>query len=119
MLLSVPAYQWAWSDHDARAGHFRRYTRPRLVSLVESAGLTVERSRHAFSAVFLFFVAERALRRIKGRTRDTAEQGLAPVSPWVDRMLMGLSRLDQRLLRGRNLPFGSSVFLAALTPASR
>lgn len=119
MLLSVPAYQWAWSDHDERAGHFRRYTRPRLVSLVESAGLTVERSTYAFSAVFPFFVAERAVRRLKRRSGDSAEQGLAPVSPRVDRMLMGLSRLDQRLLRGRNLPFGSSVFLAALKHTSR
>ena len=119
MLLSVPAYQWAWSDHDARAGHFRRYTKPRLVSLVESAGLTVERSTYAFSSVFPFFVAERAVRRLRRRTGDTREQGLAPVSPAVDRMLMGLSRLDHRLLRGRNLPFGSSVFLAALKPMSR
>ena len=116
MLLSVPAYQWAWSDHDVRAGHFRRYTRPRLVSLVEGAGLTVERATYAFTAVFPFFFAERAgrrLRRLAGRTSGT---GLSPVSPGVDRMLMGLSRLDHRLLGRRNLPFGSSVFLAAVKP---
>ena len=40
MLLSVPAYQWAWSDHDVRAGHHRRYTRPRLVRLVGGRGCT-------------------------------------------------------------------------------
>ena len=45
LLLSVPAYQWAWSDHDVRAGHHRRYTRPRLVAAVErrrAAGGTVD-----------------------------------------------------------------------------
>ena len=36
LLLSVPAYEWAWSDHDVRAGHHRRYTRPRLVRVVEA-----------------------------------------------------------------------------------
>jgi len=114
MLLSVPAYQWAWSDHDVRAGHYRRYTKPRLVNLVNGAGLTVERSTYAFSAVFPFFAAERAVRRLRQRVGRDPESGLAQVSPRVDRMLMWLSQLDQRLLRGRDLPFGSSVFVAAL-----
>lgn len=116
LLLSVPAYQWAWSDHDVRAGHFRRYTKSRLVNLVEGAGLTVERATYAFSAVFPFFVAERAARRLRQRVGRTPEPGLAQVSPRVDRMLMGLSGLDHRLLRARDLPFGSSIFLAALKP---
>jgi SAM-dependent methyltransferase len=116
MLLSVPAYQWAWSDHDVRAGHHRRYTRSRLVRLVEGAGLTVDRSTYAFSAVFPFFVAERANRRLKQRVGREPQQGLAPVSARVDRILMRLSGLDRRLLRGRDLPFGSSIFLAALKP---
>ena len=59
MLLSVPAYHWAWSDHDVRAGHHRRYTRPRLVRPGRGAGLTVERPTYAFGSVFPFFLAER------------------------------------------------------------
>ncbi len=116
MLLSVPAYQWAWSDHDVRAGHHRRYTRPRLVRLVESSGLDVERSTYAFGAVFPFFVAERLVRRLRQR-RGRTPQGLTPVSGPVDSMLVRLSELDRRLLRRRDLPFGSSVFLAATKPA--
>ena len=37
LLLSVPAYQWAWSDHDVQAGHHRRYTRAELVGCLENA----------------------------------------------------------------------------------
>ncbi len=116
MLLSVPAYQWAWSDHDVRAGHHRRYTRPRLVAAVERAGLHVDRATYAFSAVFPFFVAERLVRRVRQRAGQ-APQGLTPVAGPVDSMLVRLSELDQRVLRHRDLPFGSSVFLAATKPA--
>ena len=28
LLMSVPAYQWAWSEFDEENGHHRRYTRP-------------------------------------------------------------------------------------------
>jgi SAM-dependent methyltransferase len=116
MLLSVPAYQWAWSDHVVRAGHHRRYTRRRLKRLVEGAGLSVARSTHAFGAVFPLFVAERARRRLRGRTVDEPGSRLPRVSPGADRILMLLSGLDHRVLRKGNLPFGSSIFLAAVKP---
>lgn len=116
VLLSVPAYQWAWSDHDVRAGHYRRYTKSELVGVVESAGLIVERATYAFTAVFPFFLAERGTRRLTHRIGRTSEPGLAQVSPRVARILMMLSRLDAGVLRRRNLPFGSSIFVAALKP---
>jgi SAM-dependent methyltransferase len=116
LLLSVPAYQWAWSDHDVRAGHHRRYTRPQLVELVESSGVRVERATYAFAGVFPMFAAERAVRRVKARLGKAPEPGLTPVSSAQDRVLRGLSRREARVLPRRDLPFGSSIFLAAVKP---
>jgi hypothetical protein len=39
------------------------------------------------------------------------------VSPRIEQLLLRLTRVDERLLRGRDLPFGSSVFVAATKPA--
>jgi SAM-dependent methyltransferase len=114
MLLSVPAYQWAWSDHDVRAGHHRRYTRPRLVRLVEGAGMHVDRATYAFCAVFPFFAAERLVRRL--RRSGSRPQGLPEVSGGLDKLLMRLSNAETRVLGRRDLPVGSSVFLAATKP---
>ncbi|NUR06185.1 MAG: class I SAM-dependent methyltransferase [Nocardioidaceae bacterium] len=116
LLLSVPAYQWAWSHHDVRAGHYRRYTRPRLVALVEDAGLHVERATYAFGGVFPFFVAERTVRRVGQRLGRKPPEGLAPVSPRLEKVFLGLSRAERRALTSRNVPFGSSIFLAATKP---
>lgn len=118
MLLSVPAYQWAWSKHDVRAGHHRRYTKRRLDRVAEDAGLAVVRSTYAFGAVFPLFLAERARQGLSGGA-NRSDSRLPPVSPRADRILMGLSGLDKRLLRKTNLPFGSSVFLAAVKPESQ
>jgi SAM-dependent methyltransferase len=115
LLMSVPAYEWAWTDHDVRAGHHRRYTRPRLVSAVERGGLDVLRATYGFSGVFPFFVAERALRRVR-QSSGAAPQGLTPVPAPLERLLLGLAGVDARLLADRDLPFGSSVFLAAVKP---
>jgi SAM-dependent methyltransferase len=115
LLLSVPAYRWAWSDFDEENGHHRRYTRRRLVRAVEGAGLHVERTTYAFTSVFPFFAAERLLRRLRGRGTGSPADivSLPEVSPPIERMLLGLTRLDRALLGSRDLPFGSSVLLAA------
>jgi SAM-dependent methyltransferase len=118
LLLSVPAYAWAWSDHDVRAGHYRRYTRPQLVGLVAAAGLRVERSTYAFGAVFPLFVAERMARRLRQHVGRPAPPGLTPVPGRADRVLTALTGLDRRALRHRDLPFGSSVLLAATKAAA-
>jgi SAM-dependent methyltransferase len=116
LLLSVPAYGWAWSDHDVQAGHHRRYTRPQLVALVREAGLEVHRATYAFGATLPLFVGERAARRIRAR-RGSAPDRLTRVSPAAERLLLALTEVDRRVLAHRDLPCGSSVFLAASRPA--
>ncbi|MGH3362755.1 MAG: methyltransferase domain-containing protein [Nocardioides sp.] len=111
LLLSVPAYQWAWSDHDVRAGHYRRYTRPRLLTAVRAAGFEVDRCTYGFAGVFPMFAAERGVRRL--RRTSPSDGSLPQVSALQDRVLMGLSSVEARVLTRRDLPFGSSVFLAA------
>ena len=114
-LMSVPAYAWAWSDFDVANGHHRRYTRGRAVDAVERAGFTVERATYGFASVFPLFVAERASRKLTRRRHagpaDIVE--VPAVSRPVNDALLRMSRLDRVVLSRADLPFGSSVFLAA------
>jgi SAM-dependent methyltransferase len=118
LLMSVPAYQWAWSDHDVRAGHYRRYTKRRLLAAVRQTDLTVLRVTYAFGAVFPFFAAERVVRRLRRGPGPEASR-LPQVSPAMDRLFMALTRAEQRLLRTRDMPFGSSVLVAAVKDGRR
>lgn len=119
LLLSVPAYQWAWSDFDDENGHHRRYTKARAVAAVEAGGLEVLRVSYAFASTFPLFAAERLARRARSALRSDDPVHPADVvslpstPPALDRILTGLGSLDNRLLRRRDLPFGSSVVLAA------
>ncbi|MFC7489325.1 MULTISPECIES: class I SAM-dependent methyltransferase [unclassified Knoellia] len=114
-LMAVPAYQWAWTDFDVANGHFRRYTRGRATTAVEKAGFRVERATYAFTSVFPGFVAERIVRRLRDRKHtgpaDVVEVPAVPRA--LHHVLMGLTKLDHAVLRRADLPFGSSVFVAA------
>ncbi|MGB3258205.1 MAG: class I SAM-dependent methyltransferase [Ornithinimicrobium sp.] len=116
LLLSVPAYQWAWSDHDVRAGHYRRYTKTLLVGAVEQAGYAVRRATYGFAGVFPMFVADRARRRLRPTVGTQVD--LPRISAPLQRLLLGLSAAESRVMVRRDLPFGSSVFLAADKPTS-
>ena len=117
MFLAVPAYQWAWTHFDTDAGHYRRYTRKRLAAAVAAAGIEVERTTYVFAGTLPMFAAERMVRKLRraGAEPDTT---LPTVAPVLERVLMGLCRWDIRVLRRRNLPFGSSVVLIGTKPVS-
>jgi hypothetical protein len=68
--------------------------------------------------VFPFFAAQRLSSRALGglRKETTAPEdvvSLPQVPSWMSRLFLSLSRVDARLLRRRDLPFGSSVLVAA------
>ena len=90
---------------------------PRLVAAVEGAGMQVERATYAFGGVFPLFAAERLRRRL--RPPAAGRPGSRRSRRALDRVLMGLCRAEARVLRRRDLPFGSSVFLVADKPGRR
>ena len=123
--MSVPAYQWAWTDFDVANGHFRRYTRARALHAVRAAGLEPVRATYAFAAVFPAFAAQRLAARAQETRRETRATSAADIvnlprtAPLVERTLTRLCRADEWWLGRGDLPLGSSVFLAAVAPAAR
>jgi len=118
----VPAYQWAWTRFDEDNHHHRRYTRPRAVAAVRAQGLEVLRASYIFTGTFPFFAADRLRTRWRERGAPandrpaSAVPELPRVGPAVERLLLGATRVDRALLRRGDLPFGSSVVVAARKP---
>ena len=88
------------------------------MAAVERAGFRVDRATYGFATVFPLFVAERAARRLTRRRVHGAVDivELPEVPGPLNAALRGLCTLDRAVLRRRDLPFGSSVFLAATRP---
>jgi SAM-dependent methyltransferase len=117
MFLTVPAYQWAWSDFDRDQGHHRRYTRKRLLAALAQQDLVVERATYLFAGTLPLFAAERISRRWRKLEGDETTKP-PTVSTLQERLLMGLCDIDELLLRRRDLPFGSSVMAVATKRAA-
>jgi SAM-dependent methyltransferase len=53
LVLTVPARAELWSNYDEHYGHFRRYDRAGLSSVLQQGGFTVQQSRYFFQELYL------------------------------------------------------------------
>jgi glycosyltransferase involved in cell wall biosynthesis len=112
VVVAVPAYEWAWSDHDVRLGHRRRYTRARLQRAAQEAGLDVQRCTHFHSwlAPVAWLVRKTPLGRLLGSgSAEEASFGNA----WINAALQRVTDLERTYLAARDLPVGLSILLVA------
>ena len=118
-VMSVPAYTWAWSDFDVANGHHRRYTRARAVGrgrarrVQRAAGHL--RVRHGLPDVRRRAAGPQGVAApLDGRGRHRRAPPAAQAAQ--QRAARPVARRPRRCCAGRDLPFGSSVFLAATRP---
>jgi SAM-dependent methyltransferase len=117
VLVSVPAFQFLWSEHDEVLQHVRRYRAGALRRVLEAARFTIERLTYTNVAAFPpALVVRGVLQRLGlwagGRT-DFREHGAL-----VNGTLVGAYRLEaEALARGLRIPVGLSVAAVARVAA--
>jgi SAM-dependent methyltransferase len=124
LYLTVPAYSLLWSDEDAQAGHYRRYTLGQLTRSLAECQFDVLFATYFFSFLPLPIFFQRALPsrlglRRKGSQRLGAKDHHLPRG-WVGRCLGRVMDWERRRLScGRPLPFGGSCLAVARALAGR
>jgi SAM-dependent methyltransferase len=114
LLITVPAYQALWSDHDVRNEHYRRYRRKGLRAVAGRAGWQLVRDTHFNS---LLLPAAAAMRVAGRRRRDDHGSDLALTPPRLNALLELPLRFEAALLaRGITLAAGLSVAALFVRP---
>lgn len=118
VLVTVPAFQFLWSQHDIANQHRRRYTKPELEALLRRTGFAVEQASYFNSYLFPITVAARWTARLFG---IGAAAGLrVPPAP-LNRLLRRVFLSEkERVVRpgSAGFPFGVSVLAIGRNLAS-
>lgn len=110
LALRTSALDILRSRHSEFVAERQRFTRGRLVRLFEGAGLHIRRCTYANS--LLLPVALAKFRIWEPLLRQTPTTGLAPVAPWLDRLLHVPLALESVWIgAGRGFPAGQSLLL--------
>ncbi|MEB0047306.1 MULTISPECIES: class I SAM-dependent methyltransferase [unclassified Pseudomonas] len=112
-LMTVPAFQFLWSEHDDFLEHRRRYTLPQLEAVARKAGLTVKRGVYYFGLVFPIAAALRLLP--KGAPLSAPHSQLKQHHPLVNTILKSMCSIELPFM-GANRLAGLTVFVLAQKP---
>jgi len=107
LVITVPAYQWLWSEHDVQLHHLRRYTMRALARRVTASGWRVARSTYFNSLLLPAVAAARVVSRGASRQGHT-DLDRTPAA--VNGALVLPFKLEAAMVRrGVKLPAGVSI----------
>ena len=79
MIITVPAFQKLFTDHDRYLKHFRRYDRKSLLNVLERAGFQVDCSGYIFCSLLPFRVLQKLL-----RIKSARKENLRPANKFIN-----------------------------------
>jgi SAM-dependent methyltransferase len=115
-VVTVPALSWLWSDHDVVNGHKRRYTRDRLVDVIDRAGFELAHVSY-FNTVLLPTVAAARLAQRVRRRPVVPHSDFSMPSPRLNGLLTRTMSSERSVVSRRGLPIGVSLVAVAHRPA--
>ena len=116
LIITVPAFRFLWSYFDERSKHKRRYSKKEIIAKLERNGFRIKKITY-----YMFFLLPLTFtfRVINNAFRGEVEQANMEASveikaiPVVNKLFLGLLKLEKVLLRWTNLPFGTSILVLA------
>jgi len=118
-LITVPAHESLWSEHDVSFGHYRRYDAERLASVWDGLPVTVRLLSYYNARLYPIVRGVRTLSRLRGHAGGERGTDLSlPPSP-VNRALTAVfagegAALERSLRTSSPAPYRTGVSLVAV-----
>lgn len=113
LLLTVPAMQWLWSEHDVTHHHRRRYRASQLRTRVTDGGFTVDYLSYFNFILFPVIAGVRMLQRIASSNGRDGQHDLKLPSPVVNAVLARVFSSERYVIPAVRMPVGVSLLLLA------
>ena len=114
-VITVPAFNWLWSEHDVFLEHFRRYTLARIVAVCTAAGLQVETGCYFYALVLPLAVLSRGLGALRRQKNTPARSQMRAHGALVNTLLWLACRAELPWFRANRVA-GLTAFVAARKP---
>jgi SAM-dependent methyltransferase len=108
IIITVPAYQWLWTQHDVSLQHKRRYTKRILRETAIRAGLIPDRLSYAIVFSLPLVVGFRFMNKIIGRKTDS-ETSYVNVPNWLNSVFSKILFGEAKMHKYITFPAGTSL----------
>ena len=107
LILTVPAYNLVWTNHDDLNHHVTRYTKSTLFPLIRRANLRVLESAYWFHWTFPAKLMQRCFEKMV----HSSPANPAILRPRMNKLLMAICTAEHFVLPPLQVPFGTSLFV--------
>ena len=105
LIATVPAFNFLWSSHDEKYGHFRRYRKNEFVNVLKKAGFKIK-----FVSYYNFFLFPLAFIKILllkfTKKTDSKDIDTSSFTNTIFKLIFGF---ESHLLPNLKFPFGISI----------
>lgn len=118
LIVSVPAFQFLWGDHDTIYGHHRRYTTGEVRERLEAAGFQMKKLSY-FEPLFLApLYVFRNLKKLFVKGGEIADRDdFIRLPGALNSLLCSFIAAERFPLRFMSFPFGVTILAVATKPA--
>jgi len=110
ILITVPAFQWLWSEHDVIHHHKRRYSKSKLREKLDSSGFRIKYISYFNTLLFPFALVERIGQKIFSPSNPEI---LELPNNKINFLLEKIFSLEAIFMNKISLPFGLSLVAIA------
>ena len=117
LIMTIPAYQWLWSQWDVVLHHKRRYERTGLTALLKKEGFKVRKVSYVYSFLVIpvFLIRMIKSRLLSGQYASDFRMS----SPVVNYCMLRVSRAEAWIVDHFFVPFGTSLVCVAQKSTDR
>lgn len=117
LIVTVPAFQFLWSEHDVAVHHYRRYTKQRIAHLLTNKGFEIVSASYvimfSFPIIVLYRVFKGMLNFFYSGTPKTSHVRLPRI---LNAFFIRILAWESKLLTYFTFPFGTSILVVATKP---
>lgn len=114
LILTVPAYQFLYSDFDKEVGHYRRYTLKNLKQKLKNTGFEIEYRSYLFSFIPLPLLFGRLVLNKFKKKENRKATGHVKKSGLMGHILAPLLWIERGFIQNKlRIPMGSSCLVVA------
>ncbi len=108
LIITVPAYQWLWSQHDVISHHYRRYSKKTLTHVLNQAGFKINYITYFNTFLFPLIAGIRLINNCLGIKEDS---DMEMPSKGVNHILKTIFASERFFLPKTSFPFGVSLLV--------
>lgn len=111
LLITVPAYQWMWSNWDVVLHHRRRYTKNQVEALLMDQGFETIKSGYLYSFLLIPVFVVRKMKNFFFRSDYPSDFKVGFL--FFGKILGTISDAERSVALSTGIPFGLSLFVLA------